>query len=159
MTEELKKCGDAIDSNAVDAGEKTVEQAAASTELDDVAKAAAEREARRQALYEENERAEDERARAEAERMRDVDDEDEDEKPRDTWATVRRLWGEAAGDHWRFYIVFASIVFYVIFNTAAPAYSAHVIDELWGHIQVAFASGTTFSITWDQCGKTIFVYF
>ncbi len=58
-------------------------------ELDDAIKAA-EREARRQALYEENERAEDERARAEAERMRDVDDEDEDETPRDTWATVRR---------------------------------------------------------------------
>lgn len=38
MTEELKKCGDAIDSNAVDAGEKTVEQAAASTELDDAAR-------------------------------------------------------------------------------------------------------------------------
>ena len=159
MTEELKKRSDAIDAAAADAAEEAVERAAAPTELDDVAKAAAEREARRQALYEENERAEDERARAEAERMRDVDDEDEDEKPRDTWATVRRLWGEAAGDHWRFYIVFASIVFYVIFNTAAPAYSAHVIDELWGHIQVAFASGTTFSITWDQCGKTIFVYF
>ena len=47
----------------------------------------------------------------------DEDDEDEDEKPRDTWATVRRLWSEAAGDHWRFYIVFASIVFYAIFNT------------------------------------------
>ena len=31
--------------------------------------------------------------------MRDVDDEDEDETPRDTWATVRRLWSEAAGDH------------------------------------------------------------
>ena len=159
MTGELKKRSDAIDAAAADAAEEAVEQAATSTELDDAARAAAEREARRQALYEENERAEDERARAEAERMRDVDDEDEDEKPRDTWATVRRLWGEAAGDHWRFYIVFASIVFYVIFNTAAPAYSAHVIDELWGHIQVAFASGTTFSITWDQCGKTIFVYF
>ena len=158
MTGELKKRSDAIDAVVVDAVE-AVEQAAASTELDDAARAAAEREARRQALYEENERAEDERARAEAERMRDVDDEDEDEKPRDTWATVRRLWSEAAGDHWRFYIVFASIVFYVIFNTAAPAYSAHVVDELWGHIQVAFASGTTFSITWDQCGKTIFVYF
>lgn len=91
--------------------------------------------------------------------MRDVDDEDEDETPRDTWATVRRLWSEAAGDHWRFYIVFASIVFYVIFNTAAPAYSARVIDELWGHIQVAFANDTTFSITWENCGKTIFVYF
>lgn len=138
MTEELKNSNEAID---------------------EAAKAAAEREARRQALYEENERAEDERARAEAERMRDVDDDDEDGKPRDTWATVRRLWSEAAGDHWRFYVVFASIVFYVIFNTAAPAYSARVIDELWGHIQVAFANDTTFSITWDQCGKTIFVYF
>ena len=156
MTEELRKQGGVDDDAAAGLVEET---AAASTEQDAAARAAAEREARRQALYEENERAEDERARAEAERMRDVDDEEEDETPRDTWATVRRLWSEAAGDHWRFYIVFASIVFYVIFSTAAPAYSAHVIDELWGHIQVAFASGTTFSITWDQCGKTIFVYF
>lgn len=140
MTEELKKQGGLVDAAAADAAEEAVERAAMSTELDDAAKAAAEREARRQALYEENERAEDERARAEAERMRDVDDEDEDETPRDTWATVRRLWSEAAGDHWRFYIVFASIVFYVIFNTAAPAYSARVIDELWGHIQVAFVN-------------------
>ena len=91
--------------------------------------------------------------------MRDVGDEDEDETPRNTWATVRRLWSEAAGDHWRFYIVFASIVFYVIFNTAAPAYSARVIDELWGHMKVAFANNTTFSITWEHCGRTIFIYF
>ena len=154
MTEELKKQG-IVDGAAV---VETVEETGVAPDLDEAAKAA-EREARRQALYEENERAEDERARAEAERMRDVDDEDEDETPRDTWATVRRLWSEAAGDHWRFYIVFASIVFYVIFNTAAPAYSARVIDELWGHIQVAFANDTTFSITWENCGKTIFVYF
>ncbi len=128
MTEELKKQGIADDAAVVE----TVEETGVAPDLDEAAKAA-EREARRQALYEENERAEDERARAEAERMRDVDDEDEDETPRDTWATVHRLWSEAAGDHWRFYIVFASIVFYVIFNTAAPAYSARVIDELWGH--------------------------
>ena len=146
MTGELKKQGGVDDAAAAGLVEET---AAASTELDDAAK----REARRQALYEENERAEDERARAEAERMRDVDDEDEDETPRDTWATVRRLWSEAAGDHWRFYIVFASIVFYVIFNTAAPAYSARVIDELWGHIQVAFANDTTFSITWRTAAR------
>ena len=152
MTEELKKQGGVDDAAAAGLVEET---AAASTELDDAAK----REARRQALYEENERAEDERARAEAERMRDVDDEDEDETPRDTWATVRRLWSEAAGDHWRFYIVFASIVFYVIFNTAAPAYSARVIDELWGHMKLAFANNTTFSITWENCGRTIFIYF
>ena len=155
MTEELKKQGGVDDAAAAVLVEET---AAVASELDDAAKAAAEREARRQALYEENERAEDERARAEAERMRDVDDEDEDEKPRDTRATVRRLWSEAAGDHWRFYIVFASIVFYAIFNTAAPAYSARVIDELWGHIQVAFANDTTFNITWENCGRTIFIY-
>ena len=155
MTEELKKQGIADDVAAAE----TVEETGATPDLDEKAKAAAEREARRQALYEENERAEDERARAEAERMRDVDDEDEDETPRDTWATVRRLWSEAAGDHWRFYIVFASIVFYAIFNTAAPAYSARVIDELWGHMKLAFANNTTFSITWENCGRTIFIYF
>ena len=159
MTEELKKQGGAIDDIAAEVTEATGGMTTAVPELDAAAKAAAEREARRQALYEENERAEDERARAEAERMRDVDDDDEDETPRDTWATVRRLWSEAAGDHWRFYIVFASIVFYVIFNTAAPAYSALVIDELWERMQVAFANNTTFSITWENCGKTIFVYF
>ncbi|MBD9104051.1 MAG: ABC transporter ATP-binding protein, partial [Collinsella aerofaciens] len=155
MTEELKKQG--VVDDVMAAG--TAEETAVAPGLDDAAKAAAEREARRQALYEENERAEDERARAEAERMRDVGDEDEDEKPSDTWATVRRLWSEAAGDHWRFYLVFASIVFYVIFNTAAPAYSARVIDELWGHVKLAFANDTTFSITWENCGRTIFIYF
>ena len=156
MTEELRKQASVDDAVAAGLVEET---AAVAPELDEAAKAAAEREARRQALYEENERAEDERARAEAERMRDVDDEDEDETPRDTWATVRRLWSEAAGDHWRFYIVFASIVFYAIFNTAAPAYSARVIDELWSHIQAAFANDTTFNITWENCGRTIFIYF
>ena len=155
MTEELKKQGIADDAAVAE----TVEETGVAPDLDEATKAAAEREARRQALYEENERAEDERARAEAERMRDVDDEGEDETPRDTWATVRRLWSEAAGDHWRFYIVFASIVFYVIFNTAAPAYSARVIDELWGHMKLAFANNATFSITWENCGRTIFIYF
>ena len=111
MTEELKKQDGAIDAVVANLAEEAVDKTAEAPELDEAAKVAAEREARRQALYEENERAEDERARAEAERMRDVDDDDEDETPRDTWATVRRLWSEAAGDHWRFYIVFASIVF------------------------------------------------
>ena len=74
MTEELKKQATAEDA----AGAETVEETGATPGLDEAAKAA-EREARRQALYEENERAEDERARAEAERMRDVDDEDEDD--------------------------------------------------------------------------------
>ena len=115
-------------------------------------------EARRQAIFEENERAEDERARAEAERMRDTDEDEESEVPRDTWATVRRLWREAADQHWRFYVVFASIVLYTVTSTAAPAYSAHVIDELWTQVQAAFAHGRTFSVTWGNCGETMFVY-
>ncbi len=115
-------------------------------------------EARRRALFEENERAEDERARAEAERMRDDDDGEDSEAPRDTWATVRRLWREAADQHWRFYIVFASVVLYTVTSTAAPAYSAHVIDELWTQIQAAFTRGRTFSVTLENCGGTILIY-
>ena len=115
-------------------------------------------EARRRALFEENERAEDERARAEAERMRDDDDEEDSETPRDMWATVRRLWREAADQHWRFYIVFASVALYTVTSTAAPAYSAHVIDELWTQIQAAFAHGRTFAVTWENCGRTILIY-
>mgnify|MGYP000405851136 FL=1 len=34
-----------------------------------------------------------------------------------------------------------------------------MIDELWGHMKVAFANNTTFSITWENCGRTIFIYF
>lgn len=93
MTEELKKQG-IVDGAAV---VETVEETGVAPDLDEAAKAA-EREARRQALYEENERAEGRARPRRGERMRDVDDEDEDETPRDTWATVRRLWSEAAGD-------------------------------------------------------------
>ena len=63
MTEELKKQGIADDAAVAE----TVEETGVAPDLDEATKAAAEREARRQALYEENERAEDERARAEAE--------------------------------------------------------------------------------------------
>ena len=115
-------------------------------------------EARRRALFEENERAEDERARAEAERMHDAGDGDDSEVPRDTWATVRRLWREAADLHWRFYVVFASIVLYTVSSTAAPAFSARVIDQLWTQIQAAFAHGRTFTVTWEHCGEVMFVY-
>ena len=54
MTEELKKQGDIDEGMAAEAVEQVV---AATPDLDEAAKAAAEREARRQALYEENERA------------------------------------------------------------------------------------------------------
>ncbi len=116
-------------------------------------------EARRRALFERNERAEDERARAEAERLHDDDDSDEDnELPRDTWGTVKRLWAEARPHHWRFYVVFASVILYTAFSTAAPAFSARVIDELWGSIQRAFEKGEAFSVTWEHGGRAIAIY-
>ena len=118
----------------------------------------ADREARSRALFEENERAEDERARAAAERMRDSDEEDDEAGPRDLWATVRRLWSEAKSLHWRFYVVFASVVLYTLASAAAPAFSARVIDQLWEGVQAAFARGETFTVSWDNCGRAIAVY-
>ena len=96
MTEELKKQGGAIDTVVANMAEEADDKAAAVPELDEATKVAAEREARRQALYEENERAEDERARAEAERMRDEAlVEDDTARDKDTHEQiVRRLTEE-----------------------------------------------------------------
>ena len=85
-------------------------------------------------------------------------DEEEPEVPRDTWATVRRLWGAARAQHWRFYVVMVSIVFYTGFSLAAPAYSAHVIDVLWNGISEAFARGRDYTVTWDNAGRDIIIY-
>lgn len=85
-------------------------------------------------------------------------DEEESEVPRDTWATVRRLWGAARAQHWRFYVVMVSIVFYTGFSLAAPAYSAHVIDVLWNGISEAFAQGRDYTVAWDNAGRDIIIY-
>ena len=127
--------------------------------LQDVApvQAVDDEEAALAAMLAEEERAvfEQERRRLEAERD---DDEPELEVPRDTWATVRRLWDEAADQHWRFGLVVVSIVFYTLFSLAAPAFSAHVIDLIWSEVQEAFSQGRTFAIDWDHCGRDIAIY-
>ena len=86
-------------------------------------------------------------------------DDKELEVPRDTWGTVRRLWGEARGERWRFGVVIVAVIVYTVFHVAAPAYSAHVIDVLWSNIQVAFAEGRLFTIGWDTGGREIAIYF
>ncbi len=85
-------------------------------------------------------------------------DEDAPEVPRDTWGTVRRLWAESRGQHWRFAVVIVSIMFYTGFSVAAPAYSAHVIDLLWTEIQAAFAQGRDFAVSWEHGGRDIAIY-
>ena len=83
---------------------------------------------------------------------------DEPEVPRDTVGTVRRLWAESAGQHWRFAIVVVCIVLYTVFSVAAPAFSADVIDTLWTEIQASFAQGRDFVVTWERGGRQIAVY-
>ena len=61
---------------------------------------------------------EQEELRREQKRLADLHDSEEGEledlKPRNTWATVRRLWGEAADQRWRFVVVVIAIVFYTV---------------------------------------------
>ena len=85
-------------------------------------------------------------------------DEQELEVPRDVRATVRRLWREAKSQHWRFAIVVCSVACYVSLSIAAPAYSAHVVDLLWGNIQAAWAAGVPFSITWETGGAQVLIF-
>lgn len=80
------------------------------------------------------------------------------EAPRDVRATVHRLWREAAGHHWRFVVVLVSVMLYTLFSVAAPAYSAHVIDTIWGHIQQAHARGELFVVGWHTGGREIAIY-
>lgn len=114
-------------------------------------------------LFAENARIERERKEGAIEDAQaltpDVTSEDEFEVPKDTWGTVRRLWGAARGERWRFGVVVAAILVYTGFHVAAPAYSAHVIDVLWANIQVAFAEGRTFTVSWETGGRELAVYF
>lgn len=114
-------------------------------------------------LFAENARIERERKEGAIEDAQaltpDVTSEDELEVPKDTWGTVRRLWGAARGERWRFGVVVAAILVYTGFHVAAPAYSAHVIDVLWANIQVAFAEGRTFTVSWETGGRELAVYF
>ncbi|WP_239284699.1 ABC transporter ATP-binding protein [Collinsella sp. An2] len=88
----------------------------------------------------------------------DPEPEQELEVPRDPKATLRRLWSVSTGEHWRFAVVLVCIVCYTVSHIAAPAYSAHVIDLLWGNIQEAFARGESFSIGWDTGGRELLIF-
>ena len=88
----------------------------------------------------------------------DPEPEQELEVPRDPAATLVRLWSVSVGEHWRFVVVLACIVCYTFAHIAAPAYSAHVIDLLWGNIQEAFARGEAFTIGWDTGGRELLIF-
>ena len=83
---------------------------------------------------------------------------EEVEVPADALGTAWRLWEAAAGMRWRLVVAALSAVGYVVFSLAAPAYSAYLLDLLWGRIQAMFARGEGFVVTMETGGREIVIY-
>ena len=75
--------------------------------------------------------------------------------PKNAGKTIRRLWNSVSDQHGRILIVIISVVFYTLLSVIAPLYSVHIVDLLWERIQAAFSEGMTFSVTWEDGGKSI----
>lgn len=84
-------------------------------------------------------------------------EDDELEKPKNVKNILKRLIISIKDEYKRLVIVMISIVFYTILTIVAPLYSAKIIDLLWNSIQDAMQKGTTFAISWEQCGMEIFI--
>lgn len=83
---------------------------------------------------------------------------EEVEVPADALGTARRLWEAAAGMRWRLVVAALSAVGNVVFSLAAPAYSAYLLDLLWGRVQAMFARGEGFVVTMETGGREIVIY-
>lgn len=83
---------------------------------------------------------------------------EEVEVPADALGTAWRLWEAAAGMRWRLVVAALSAVGYVVFSLAAPAYSAYLLDLLWGRVQAMFARGEGFVVTMETGGREIVIY-
>lgn len=83
---------------------------------------------------------------------------EEVEVPADALGTAWRLWEAAAGMRWRLVVAALSAVGYVVFSLAAPAFSAYLLDLLWGRIQAMFARGEGFVVTMETGGREIVIY-
>ncbi len=83
----------------------------------------------------------------------------ESEAPKSTKNTIKRLWHSIDDQYKRLTIVIVSVIFYTLLSIIAPLYSAHIVDLIWNGVQTAINTGTTFSITWNNCGYEIFILF
>lgn len=83
---------------------------------------------------------------------------EEVEVPADALGTAWRLWEAAAGMRWRLVVAALSAVGFVVFSLAAPAYSAYLLDLLWGRIQAMFERGEGFVVTMETGGREIVIY-
>ncbi|MDM8270454.1 ABC transporter ATP-binding protein [Thermophilibacter provencensis] len=85
--------------------------------------------------------------------------EDELEVPDDALGTARRLWEAASGQRWRLVVAAVCSVLYVAGSLGATAYSAGLIDLLWGNIQATFETGAPFVVTLENGGLQILTFF
>ena len=85
--------------------------------------------------------------------------EEELEVPEDALGTARRLWEAASGQRWRLVVACVCSVLYVAGSLGATAYSAGLIDLLWGNIQQCYATGTPFVVSFDNGGLQILTFF
>ena len=81
------------------------------------------------------------------------------ELPKNAKKTIKRLWQSVNDQYLTIGAVAISVIFYVILSVIAPLYSAKVIDLIWNGVQKAMEMNTTFSITWQNCGREIFILF
>lgn len=84
--------------------------------------------------------------------------EEELEVPEDAAGTVRRLWAAARGQRWRLVVAAVCSVLYVAGSLGATAYSAGLIDLLWGNIQATFETGAPFVVTIENGGLQILTF-
>lgn len=78
--------------------------------------------------------------------------------PSDALGTLMRLWEAAAGQRWRLVVATFCSVLYVAVSLGATAYSAGLLDLLWGNIQAAFAEGAPFVVTLENGGRQILTF-
>lgn len=85
--------------------------------------------------------------------------EEEFELPKNSKKTIKRLWQSVNDQYLTIGVVLISVIFYIILSVIAPLYSAKVIDLIWNSVKSAMEMNTTFSITWQNCGREIFILF
>lgn len=97
--------------------------------------------------------------RADDARRPEAAPEEELEVPEDALGTARRLWEAASGQRWRLVVACICSVLYVAGSLGATAYSAGLIDLLWGNIQQCYATGAPFVVSFDNGGLQILTFF
>ena len=90
--------------------------------------------------------------------MRDEKDQRDEERPHDAMGTARCLWQAAGKQRWRLVVAAVSAIVYVAASLGAAAYSAHVVDVLWEHIQQSFAAGEPYVVGLENGGREVLIY-